>query len=71
MEKAEQAYIRNFDSKVHRPLIRVQANDWVFLGKEYYNPEKECHPNLSPIVEGPHRVVRVSTDTVVLYINHR
>lgn len=71
MEKAQLDYKRNLDSNVRRPLPRVQAIDWVFLRKEYYNPEKKGSHKLSLIVEGPYHVVFVSQDTVVLDIENR
>ena len=71
MEKAQLSYKRNFDSRVRRPLPSIRVDEYVFLRKEYYNPEKERRHKLSPIADGPYRVVEVASDTVVLDIDNQ
>ncbi|CAN8076688.1 unnamed protein product [Agarophyton chilense] len=66
MGRAQAAYKRDIDTKAPRSPPRLAPDGYVFIRKEYWNPEKEKRHKLSPVADGPFRVIWVAPDTVVV-----
>ena len=66
ISKEQKRYQRNFNARV-RPISQDLApGSHVFVRKEHHG--RDGHHKLSPVAEGPYRVVSLDKDTVVLRI---
>ena len=57
---------QNFDAR-ERPIPQaINPGTHVYVRKEYINPQKERKDKLSPVAEGPYKVLNANADTVVI-----
>lgn len=67
MDRAQAVYKRDFDARLRggRPEM-ITPGDFVFVRKEHYNPGREKRQKLSPVADGPVKVISVTTGTIVV-----
>lgn len=65
LHREQRRYKRDFDKRLRLPTQEISAGSYVFVRKEYFGKQNPRH-KLSPIAEGPFRVIDTTEQTVVI-----
>ena len=66
LTQAQQRYKRNFDQRVRPSRMSLRPGRHAFLRIDYKSAKDDTRHKLAPLVTGPHRIVSVTDNTVVL-----
>ena len=69
LDQAQTRYKRNFDQRIRPSRMSLRPNRYAFLRIDFKSAKDDTRHKLAPLVTGPHRIVPVTDNTVVLELD--